>query len=101
MRDDTTLGDNDIAEKLVQPKSNECELDTQIIHGIMHALLIVADGELKVTRNDTLLLVVTRSITRKLENLGGKILKDSSQVDYAKQGLRPLSATWRDYTYIR
>ena len=64
-------------------------------------LLVVTDGQLQVARDNTLLLVVTRSITRKLENLGGKVLKDSSQVDYARQGLRPLSATWPDCTYSR
>lgn len=59
---DTTLGDGDVAQKLVQ-------------------LLIVADGELKVTGNDTGLLVVAGSVASKLENLSGEVLEDSSEVD--------------------
>ena len=45
------------------------------------SLLIVTDGELQVTRNNTLLLVITSSVTSKLENLGSKVFKDSSEVD--------------------
>lgn len=63
-------------------------------HRTINALLIVADSELKVTRDDTLLLVITGGVTRKLEDLGGKVLEDSSQIDYARQASRPLSATW-------
>lgn len=48
---DTALGDGDMAEKLIQ-------------------LLVVADSELKVTGNDTCLLVVTGSIASQLENFG-------------------------------
>ena len=48
---DTTLRNGDVSEKLVQ-------------------LLIVADGELEMTRNDTSLLVVTGCVTSQLENLG-------------------------------
>jgi len=60
--EDTTLGDGDVAEELVQ-------------------LLIVADGELKVTRDDTGLLVVTGCVTGQLEDFGSQVLKDGSQVD--------------------
>jgi hypothetical protein len=59
---DTTLGDGDVSQELVQ-------------------LLIVADGELKVTGDDTCLLVVTGSVTGELENLGSQVLEDGSQVD--------------------
>lgn len=60
--EDTTLGDGDVSEQLVQ-------------------LLIVADGKLEVTGDDTGLLVVTGSVTRQLENFGSKVLKDSGEVD--------------------
>ena len=58
----TTLGDGDVAEKLVQ-------------------LLIVADGELEVTGNDTGLLVVASGVASKLEDLSSQVLKDGSEVD--------------------
>ena len=58
----TTLGDGDVAEKLVQ-------------------LLIVADGELEVTGNDTGLLVVASGVASKLEDFGSQVLKDGSEVD--------------------
>ena len=60
--EDTTLGDGDVAEKLVQ-------------------LLIVADGELEVTGDDTGLLVVTGGVASKLEDFGSEVLEDSSEVD--------------------
>ena len=59
---DTTLGDGNVAEKLVQ-------------------LLVVADGELKVTRDDTGLLVVTRSVAGQLEDLSSQVLEHSCEVD--------------------
>ena len=37
-------------------------------------LLVVTDGEWEMTGDDTLLLVITRRVTRKLENLGSKVL---------------------------
>jgi hypothetical protein len=58
----TTLGDGDVAEKLVQ-------------------LLVVPDGELKVTGDDTGLLVVTGSVAGQLEDFGSEVLKDGSEVD--------------------
>lgn len=58
----TTLGDGDVTEQLVQ-------------------LLIVADGELQVTGDDTGLLVVTSGVASQLENLSCKVLEDGSQVD--------------------
>ena len=59
---DTTLSDCDVSEKLVQ-------------------FLIVADGELEMTRDDTGLLVVTGSITGQLEDFGRQVLENSSEVD--------------------
>jgi len=59
---DTTLGDCDVSEKLVQ-------------------LLIVADGELEMTRDDTGLLVVTGSVTSQLEDLSCEVLKNGSEVN--------------------
>ena len=47
----------------------------------LYALLIVTDSELKMTGNDTLLLVVPRGVACKLENLGSKVFKDSGEVD--------------------
>jgi hypothetical protein len=58
----TTLGDGDVTQKLVQ-------------------LLIVTDGELKVTRDNTSLLVVTSGITGQFENFGSKVFKDGSEVN--------------------
>ena len=60
--EDTTLGDGDVAEELVQ-------------------LLIVADGELKVTRDDTGLLVVAGSVASQLEDLSSQVLENGSEVD--------------------
>jgi len=59
---DTTLGDCDVSEKLVQ-------------------FLIVADGELEMTGDDTGLLVVTGGVASQLEDFGREVLKDSSEVD--------------------
>lgn len=61
---DTTLGDCDVSEKLVQ-------------------LFIVADGKLEMTRNDTRLLVVTSGVAGKFENFSCKVLEDGSQVDWS------------------
>jgi hypothetical protein len=58
----TTLGDGDVAQELVQ-------------------LLIVADGELEMTGDDTGLLVVAGSVASKLEDLGSQVLENGSQVD--------------------
>jgi len=59
---DTTLGDGDVTEKLVQ-------------------LLVVADGELKVARDNTGLLVVAGSVASQLENLSSEVLENGSEVD--------------------
>lgn len=60
---DTTLGDGNVPQKLVQ-------------------LLIVADGELKVTWDDTGLLVVAGSVSGQLEDLSGEVLEDGSEVNW-------------------
>ncbi len=58
----TTLCNSDVSQKLVQ-------------------LLIVADGELEMTGNDTGLLVVTGSVASKFQDFGGEILENGSEVD--------------------
>ncbi len=58
----TTLCNSDVSQKLVQ-------------------LLIVADGELEMTGDDTGLLVVTGSVASKLEDFGSEILENGSEVD--------------------
>jgi len=58
----TSLCDCDVTEKLVQ-------------------LLIVADGELEMTWDDTGLLVVPSGVASKLKDLSCKVLKDSCEVD--------------------
>ena len=60
--EDTALGDGDVTQKLVQ-------------------LLVVSDGELQVTRDDTRLLVVAGGVACQLENLGREVLKHGGQVD--------------------
>ena len=62
MGNNTTLGDDDVAEQTAQ-------------------FFVVSDGELKVTRHDTVLLVITGGVTSQLENLSSEILKDGSEVD--------------------
>merc|ERR1711939_1063572 len=54
VRQDTTLGDGDMSQQLVQ-------------------LLIVPDSELKMTGNDTGLLVVASSIASQFEDLSGEV----------------------------
>jgi hypothetical protein len=60
--ENTTLGNGDVTKKLVQ-------------------LLVVADGELEVTGNDTGLLVVTGGVTSQLEDFSGEVLEDGCEVD--------------------
>ena len=59
---DTALCDCDVSEKLVQ-------------------FLVVADGELEMTRDDTGLLVVTSCVTGQLEDFSCQILEDGCEVD--------------------
>ena len=58
----TTLGNSNMAQKLVQ-------------------FLIVTDGELEVTRDDTGLLVVTGSVACLLKNFRSEVFKDGSEVN--------------------
>ncbi len=69
--ENTALRDGDAGEELVE-------------------LLVVADGELKMTRDDARLLVVTGSVTGKLEHLSGQVLHDSCEVD-GRTGTNTLS----------
>lgn len=62
MGKNTTLRDDNRPEELVE-------------------LFVVSDGELKVSRHDTRLLVVSGSVTGQLEDFSGKVLKDGSEVD--------------------
>ena len=59
---DTSLGDGDTGQELVQ-------------------LLVVTDGELKVTGDDPGLLVVTSGVAGQLEDLSGEVLHDGGHVD--------------------
>jgi len=59
----TTLGDGDAGQKLVQ-------------------LLVIADGQLKMTGDDSGLLVVTGGVSGQLQNFSGKVLEDGSQVHW-------------------
>jgi hypothetical protein len=59
---DTTLSNGDVTQKLVQ-------------------LLVIADGELKMTGDDTRLLVVSSGIASQFKNFGSQILKDSGEID--------------------
>lgn len=61
---DTTLCDCDVSEKLVQ-------------------FLIVSDGELKMSWDNTCLLVVSGSVASQLEDFGGQVLKDSGEVNWS------------------
>ncbi|KAI6748441.1 hypothetical protein HG530_015477 [Fusarium avenaceum] len=44
-------------------------------------LLIVSDGKLKMTGNDTGLLVVAGSVSGQLEDFGSEVLENGSEVD--------------------
>ena len=59
---DAALGDRDARQQLVQ-------------------LLVVADGQLEMTRDDARLLVVAGGVAGQLEHLGGQVLHDGCQVD--------------------
>ena len=45
-------------------------------------LLVVADGKLDVAGDDALLLVVTGGVAGELEDLGGEVLEDGSEVHW-------------------
>lgn len=60
---DTTLCDCNVAQKLVQ-------------------LLIVTDGQLEMTRDDTGLLVVTGGVASKFEDFSSKVFEHGCKVDW-------------------
>ena len=60
--EDTTLSDGDSREKLVQ-------------------LLVISDGKLQMSWDNSGLLVITSSIASQLEDLSSEVLEDGSQVD--------------------
>jgi hypothetical protein len=47
-------------------------------------LFVVANRELKVTRDDARLLVVAGGVASELENFGGEVFEDGSDVDWAR-----------------
>ncbi|CAN7989099.1 unnamed protein product, partial [Ixodes hexagonus] len=59
---DASLRDGDAGQQLVE-------------------LLVVADGQLQVSGNDTRLLVVPGGVPGQFEHLGGQVLEDGGQVD--------------------
>ena len=59
---DTTLSDGDSREELVQ-------------------FLVITDGELEMSWDDSGFLVVTGGVTSQLEDLSSEVLEDGSQVD--------------------
>ncbi len=65
-------------------------------------LLVIADCQLQVTRDDTRLLVVTGSVTGELEDLGGEVLEDGCEVDCecarrsVRVAIRPAGDEWTD-----
>lgn len=48
---------------------------------MIYILLIVSDSELQVSRNDTLLLVITSSVSSEFKDLSSKILKYGCEVN--------------------
>ncbi len=59
----TTAGNGDISKKLVE-------------------FLIVSDGQLKVTGNNSALLVITGSVTGKFKNFSTEVLEDGTEVHW-------------------
>ena len=62
--EDSTLSNGDTSKELVQ-------------------LLVIPDGKLKMSWDDSGLLVVTGSIASQLKDLSSKVLHDSSQIDWS------------------
>jgi len=60
--ENTTLGNGDVAEQLVQ-------------------FLVIADGELEMTGDDTRLLVVAGGIAGQLEDFGRQVFENGSEID--------------------
>jgi len=68
--EDTALSNGNVAEKLVQ-------------------FLVIADGQLEMTGDDTSLLVVTGSVSGQFQDFGGEVLEDGGEVDRGT-GTNPL-----------
>jgi hypothetical protein len=64
VRENTTLGNGDARQKFVQ-------------------LLVVTDGQLQVTWDDSGLLVVTGGVTSQLENFSSQVFHDGGQIDWS------------------
>ena len=79
---DTTLRDDDVAKEFLQPDQSWINIKGLRRQKADDSLLIVSDGKLQVTRDNTLLLVITCRIPSKLQNFGGKVLENGSEVDY-------------------
>lgn len=62
--ENTTLSDGDTSEQFVQ-------------------LLVVSDGELKMSRDDTGLLVISGGVTCQLKNFSGQVFEDGGEVDWS------------------
>lgn len=62
VRKDTALSDSYMPEKLVQ-------------------LLVIADGQLEMTRDDTSLLVITSSVAGQFENFSSEVFEHGSEVN--------------------
>ena len=48
---------------------------------VYDSLLIVTDSQLKVTRHDTVLLVITSGVTSQLEDLSSQVFEYGREVD--------------------
>ena len=75
---DTTLRDDNVTEELVQSEDESVKGKRQ---RQVDALFVVADSELKVTRDNTLLLVIAGSVASKFENFSSQVFEDGSEVD--------------------
>jgi len=64
VRQDAALGDGDTRQELVQ-------------------LLVVSDGQLQVSRDDSGLLVVSGSVAGQLEDFSAQVFKHGSQIDWS------------------
>ena len=60
-----------------------------------YALLVVPDGQLEVTGDDTLLLVIARGVARELEDLSSQVLKHRRHVDWEQHAHVSPGATAR------
>merc|ERR1719261_819332 len=74
--EDAALGDGRLVQELVK-------------------LLVVADGELDVARDDARALVVLGGVPGELEELRGQVLEDGGHVDGAPPPTRLAKPPWR------